>query len=286
MGDRDVVVAGAGGLLGRTVTHAFGAAGWDIHAFTHTDLDIADALAVRDAIAGVRPRLVVNCAAMTNVDACQEQPDLAWAANAYGPGHLARAADEQGADIVHISTDYVFDGRRGSYEESDETNPLQVYGRAKLAGEDLVRQANARHYVLRSAWIYGDGGRNFVSSVPALVERGDTLRVVADQRSSPTYAPDLAAAIADVAAGRRYGTYHVVNDGACSYAEFARHVAGLAGGSVDVVDISSAEVQRPAPRPADSSLVGAAWRAAGFTPLRPWPDAAAAFYSDRRARTA
>ena len=103
---------------------------------------------------------------MTNVDACEEQPDRTWAVNAQGAGLVARAAAEVGADVVHISTDYVFDGGRGAYEESDETNPLQVYGRAKLAGEDLVRSANPRHYIVRSAWIYGPGGKNFVSKIP------------------------------------------------------------------------------------------------------------------------
>src|SRR5207302_2945059 len=248
--------------------------------FAHASLDIGDARAVSEAIAAVSPRVVVNCAAMTNVDACESEPELAWAVNAEGAGHLARAAAEVGAEIVHVSTDYVFDGRKGGYVESDETNPLQAYGRAKLAGEDLVRVANPRHYIVRSAWIYGEGGKNFVSQMPALVDRGDPLRAVDDQRSSPTFAPDLARAIAAAIGSGKYGTYHVVNEGSCSYAEFASCIAELGGGSVPVTGVQSSEVPRPASRPADTSMVAAAWANAGFAPLRAWRDAAAAFWSD------
>jgi dTDP-4-dehydrorhamnose reductase len=254
---------------------------------THDELDIADASAVRDAIEAIRPNVVVNCAAMTNVDACESEPERAWAVNAEGPGHIAQAAGAAGAEVVHISTDYVFDGARGGYAESDETNPLQVYGRAKLAGEDLVRTSNARHYVIRSAWIFGPGGRNFISQMPGLVDDGGPVRAVADQRSSPTYAPDLALAIGGLFAAERYGTYHVVNEGSCSYAEFAGHIASIAGSGAEVEAIRGADVPRPAPRPHDSSLVGAAWAESGFAQLRPWRDAAAEFYRDvHRGRTA
>jgi dTDP-4-dehydrorhamnose reductase len=281
-----VVVTGSLGLLGRTVLSELARRGWDARGFTHAELDIADAGAVRKAVTSARPSLVVNSAAMTNVDACESQPERAWAVNAEGAGHVAGAAADVGAEVVHVSTDYVFDGTKGGYVESDDTNPLQIYGRAKLGGEELVRGANPRHYVLRSAWIYGHGGRNFVSKIPDLVVKGDALSVVADQRSSPTFAPDLATAIAGVAGSERYGAYHVVNEGSCSYAEFARYVAELAGGSVPVADISGADIERPAARPADSSLVGARWADEGFAPLRPWREAAAQFWSDlHHART-
>ncbi len=273
----EVVVAGAGGLLGRTLVELLGDRALG---FTHASLDVANARAVDEAIASASPHVVVNCAAMTNVDACESEPDLAWAINAAGPGHLAAAAAVVGAEIVHVSTDYVFDGKKGMYTEGDETNPLQVYGRAKLAGEDLVRTSNPKHYIVRSAWIYGDGGKNFVSHMPALVDRGDAIKAVDDQRSSPTFAPDLARAVAGAIGSGAYGTYHVVNEGSCSYAEFAAWIAELGGGSVPVTGIPSTEVPRPAPRPMDTSMLVTAWTEHGFAPLRPWRDAAAAFWSD------
>jgi len=281
---REVLVTGAGGLLGRTLVSLLGPRAQGL---THSDLDIADARAVHEVVASISPRVVVNCAAMTDVDGCESDPEAAWAANADGPGHLARAADGVGAEIVHVSTDYVFDGSKGLYTETDETNPLQVYGRAKLAGEELVRSGNSRHYVVRSAWIYGEGGRNFVSQMPRLVDEGGPMRAVEDQRSSPTYAPDLAAAIAGMLGTGRYGTYHVVNEGSCSYAEFASHMAELGGGTVEVTGIPSSEVPRPAPRPRDTSMLGEGWAAAGFAPLRSWREAAAQFWGDvHRVRTA
>ena len=274
---REVLVTGAGGVLGRTLVSLLGprAAG-----LTHAELDVADASAVRDAISAAAPRIVVHCAAMTNVDACESDPDACWAINAEGAGHVARAASEAGARVVHVSTDYVFDGERGSYTELDETNPLQVYGRAKLAAEDLVRSGNPMHYIVRSAWIYGPGGRNFISRIPALVDKGEPLRAVADQRSSPTYAYDLAAAIDRLSGTDHFGTFHVVNAGSCSYAEFAQHIAGLAGGTVPVTGVPSSDVPRPAPRPRDTSMLGVAWLEQGFAPLRPWREAAAQFWSD------
>jgi dTDP-4-dehydrorhamnose reductase len=283
MGAADVVVLGAGGLLGRTVVRRW----TGCRGFTHQELDIADADAVHEAIESVRPGVVVNCAAMTNVDNCEAEPERAWAINAEGAGHVARAAAGVGAEVIHISTDYVFDGSRGNYTESDETNPLQVYGRAKLGGEDLVRTGNARHYVIRSAWIYGERGHNFVSHIPELVAKGEPVRAIADQRSSPTLASDLADALATTIGSERYGTYHVVNEGSCSYAEFAQHVAGVAGDEVGVIGISTADMPRRAARPRDSSLVGPVWVERGFVQLRPWREAAAQFYSDvQRLRTA
>jgi dTDP-4-dehydrorhamnose reductase len=274
---REVLVTGAGGLLGRTLVALLGDRA---QGFSHSELDVADARAVSSVVASVAPRVVVNCAAMTNVDACESEPDAAWAANAEGPGNLARAASAVGAEIAHVSTDYVFDGRKGNYNESDETNPLQVYGRAKLAGEDLVRNGNPRHYVVRSAWIYGDGGKNFISQMPRLVGEGKPIRAVDDQRSSPTFAPDLAAAIVRLVGSERYGTYHVINEGSCSYAEFASWMAELGGGAVAVTGIPGSEVPRPAPRPQDTSMLGPGWSSAGFPPLRSWREAAKQFWRD------
>ncbi|HYZ92767.1 MAG TPA: dTDP-4-dehydrorhamnose reductase [Actinomycetota bacterium] len=270
-----VVITGAAGLLGRTYAHLVAETD-EIHALGHGQLDISDHDAVAEMLHAIKPSVVVHCAAMTDVDACERDADRAWLVNAEGPGYVAAAAAEVGAEIVAISTDYVFDGEKGSYAETDPTNPIQEYGRAKLAGEQRVREANPRHYVVRSAWIYGPGGRNFLSKLPELAHSADTLKAIGDQRSSPTFAGDLAHAIKELAGSQRYGTYHVTNDGSCSYAEFASFAFGVLGaGQVEAV--SHVDVPRLAPRPADTSLVGPGYAAAGFAPLRPWQDAARAF---------
>lgn len=273
------VVTGAGGLLGRTVAELLQGSD-EVHAFTHAQLDVSDDAAVDAAFRAARPDLVVHCAAMTNVDACEREPDKAWAVNADGPRFVAAAAAEVGAEIVAVSTDYVFDGEKGSYVETDEPNPVQVYGRAKLAGEGRVREANPRHYVVRSAWIFGPSGHNFLSQLPRLVRESDEVKVLGDQWSSPTYAPDLARAIADVSGTGRYGTYHVTNAGGCSHAEFFRHALEVLGSHVPVTELTTSDIPRPARRPRNSTLVGEAWTAAGFAPLRPWRDAATAFLTE------
>ncbi len=269
------VVTGAGGLLGRTVVELLGPEA--VRAFTHAQLDVSDEAAVRAALQEARPELVIHCAALTNVDTCELEPERAWAVNAHGAGLVAAAAAEVGAEIVAVSTDYVFDGEKGSYVESDEPDPIQTYGRAKLAGEHRVREANPRHFIVRSAWIYGPSGHNFLSQLPRLARESNELKVIGDQRSSPTNASDLAEAIASLRGTQRYGTYHVTNAGGCSHAEFFRYGLDVLGSDIPLVELTSADVLRPAPRPRNSTLVGDAWAATGFAPLRPWQDAARAF---------
>lgn len=277
--DGPVLVTGAGGLLGGQVAWTFAQHGHEVYAFTHRQLDITDDAKVRRFMINSRPALVVHCAAMTNVDACESDPELATAVNASGSGQVARAAEEAGAEIVAISTDYVFDGTAAPYRESDHTNPIQVYGRSKLDGEELVMAATPRHYIVRSAWIYGSGGKNFLSKIPELAKTNESINAVTDQRGSPTYAPDLADAIVALTSSRAYGTYHVVNDGTCSFAEFCEVAVGLLGSQLRVDHVSLDDLGRPAPRPRDTTLVGAAWAQAGFAPLRPWREAAKAFLS-------
>ena len=272
-----VLVTGAGGLLGGQVAWTFAQQGLDVYAFTHRQLDITDAGKVREFVANTRPALVVHCAAMTNVDACEGEPDKAFAVNAEGSANVAAAAAEVDAEIVAISTDYVFDGTAAPYRESDATDPIQVYGRSKLDGEERVREANTRHYIVRSAWIYGSGGKNFLSQLPDLAQTKRSITAVVDQRGAPTYAPDLAEAIASLAGSERYGLYHVVNEGSCSFAEFCDEAVEVLGSDLRVEHVFMADLGRPAPRPADTTLVGEAWSRAGFEPLRPWQQAARAF---------
>jgi dTDP-4-dehydrorhamnose reductase len=272
-----VLVTGAGGLLGGQVAWTLARTRGQVYAFTRAQLDVTDAAQTAEIVRNVRPSLVIHCAAMTNVDACEDEPGRAFAVNAEGSANIAAAADSVGAEIVAISTDYVFDGERGAYTEADPTNPIQVYGRSKLEGENAVREANAKHYVVRSAWIYGPGGKNHLSKLPDYVETGTPVSAVVDQHGCPTYAPDLADAIGAVAGSGRFGTYHVVNQGVCSFAEFFDFAVEQLGSDLEVKHITLEELGRPAPRPHNTSLVGDAWRHAGFPLLRGWREAAAAF---------
>ena len=268
-----VVVTGGGGLLGGAVAKLYGDRAV---AFDHASLDIADADAVHAAIEQAQPDLIVHCAAMTNVDACEDDPDAAFRINAEGSHNVASAASHVGAVVVAVSTDYVFDGSQGPYDEGSETDPIQVYGESKLAGEHAVREATDRHFIVRSAWIYGHGGKNFLSKLPSLVDQ-ERITAVVDQIGSPTYAPDLAHAIALLGESDAFGTYHVVNTGFCTFSEFLAYGLRFLEAPTQIDEVNVASLGRPAARPLDTRLVGAAWERAGFAPLRDWHEAAESF---------
>ena len=276
-GKPTVVVTGAGGLLGGQVAWTFAERGVNVIAATHKHLDITDAEKVRETLIQANPGVVVHCAAMTNVDDCELDPDRAFAINATGAENVAQAAREAGAAIVHVSTDYVFDGEKGLYTEDDPTNPTQVYGRSKLEGEQRVQAATPWHFIVRSAWIYGPGGKNFLSKLPQLAETNESITAVVDQRGSPTYAPDLAEAITKLVETLDYGVYHVVNEGTCTFAEFCEAAVEILGSQLRVEHVTLADLGRPAPRPKDTSLVPKRWLDQGFEALRPWRAAAEAF---------
>ena len=276
-----VFVTGAGGLLGGQVAWTFAQRGANVIAATHKHLDITDLDKVRTSVIQADPGVVINGAGMTDVDACESDPDRAFAINALGAENLAVAAREAGAAIVHVSSDYVFDGTKGMYIEDDQTNPIQVYGRSKLEGEERVRAATPWHFIVRSAWIYGDGGKNFISKhLPRLLDSGEPINAVDDQCGSPTYAPDLADAITKLVETLDYGTYHVVNEGTCSFADVAEAALEIVGATNEVKRVPVASFGRPAPRPHDTSLVAARWRDAGFEPLRHWREAVESFLRD------
>jgi dTDP-4-dehydrorhamnose reductase len=264
-----VLVTGAGGQLGRDVVAACATSGDDVMATDRATLDATSRDAVLGAICSVRPDAVVHCAAWTAVDACEGDPDRAHAINALSVRWVREACDVVDAHLVHISTDYVFDGTLDRpYREWDEPRPRTVYGASKLAGE---REAGPAAAIVRTSWVSGEHGDNIVRSVLRLAAESDVLSFVDDQRGCPTFTADLAPVLRRLAVDRRAGVHHVTNQGAVSWYEFVREIVAAAGRDPDMVrPISTAELQppRPAPRPANSVLDNAVLRLAGLPLLR------------------
>jgi dTDP-4-dehydrorhamnose reductase len=274
-----VLVTGAGGQLGLDLLDAF--SDHDVVGLTRTELDVGDEVAVAEAVVTLRPQLVINAAAATDVDGCESDVAGAHRANALGPWWLARACERQGATLVTFSTDYVFDGVAPSgpggsprgFVEHDPVAPLSVYGRSKAAGEQLVRETLREHHIVRTAWISGARGRNFVRTMLRLADAGGPVRVVDDQTGSPTTTRDLAAAVRTLAVTGRYGTVHLVNEGTATWFEVAAAVFEETGRTVDLAPQPSSAVLRPAPRPAWSVLDTTHASALGVGPLPHWRDA-------------
>jgi dTDP-4-dehydrorhamnose reductase len=243
------------------------------------DLDIGDGAAVERMVRDARPDVVVNAAAFNDVDGAEARVEEALAVNATGPAHLARACRDAGAVMVHVSTDYVFDGAKQSpYLEDDRPNPLSAYGVSKLAGELLVAASRAPYLLVRTSGVIGAGGSrakggSFVERILARARAGEPLRVVTDQVFAPTFARDLAAALVCLIDRGARGLYHVTNAGSCTWHELASACVQLAGLAVTVEAIRSDQLGRPARRPAYSVLSNARYAALGLPPLRPWRDA-------------
>ena len=270
-----VLVTGAGGMLGRDLTAA--AADAEIVALTREDLDIRDATAAAGAVAAARPEVVINCAAWTDVDGAEREEAAALAVNGDGAGNLALAANAAGARLIHVSTDYVFDGTaRTPYVESDEPAPRGAYGRTKLAGERAVLAAPGAHAVVRTAGLFGPHGRNFVATMLGLARQGrEEVAVVTDQVGCPTFTGHLAVKLLDLARGGGSGIFHEAGAGRCSWFEFARAIFAHAGLEVRVTPTTSAEFVRPAARPAWSVLASER----DPEPLPPWQDGLAAYFA-------
>ncbi|MHB8681162.1 MAG: dTDP-4-dehydrorhamnose reductase [Acidimicrobiales bacterium] len=280
-----VLVTGAGGQLGRDVvdvlrgsTPVAGQPGarppLDVLAADHGALDVSDRDAVAGAFEAFKPHAVIHAAAWTAVDACESDPERAFAVNAVGTRHVAEAAQRIGAHVVYVSTDYVFDGTGSRpYTEWDRPNPLSVYGRSKFGGEQELGPGAA---VVRTSWVCGYHGANMVKTVLRLAEQPGPLRFVDDQRGSPTFTADLAGALAVVATERLGGVFHLTNQGVTSWFEFAAavlHAVGHDPGRVEPISTADLDPPRPAPRPANSALDNLAWRSAGRPLLPPWQEA-------------
>ncbi|MEA2443695.1 MAG: dTDP-4-dehydrorhamnose reductase [Thermoleophilales bacterium] len=250
-----ILVTGASGMLGRDVVRAAEFVNHEVVAATHADLDITRPRAVRDVLRAERPDAIINCAAYTKVDAAETDEARAAEINGAGAGIVAAEAADIGAAIVHPSTDYVFDGtKRVPYVESDPTNPMSAYGRTKLSGEREVAAATDRHYIVRSSWLFGAGGGNFVETMLKLAGDLSQIVVVRDQIGSPTYTGHLADALVRLLDQESYGIHHIAGSNECSWYEFAVEIFRQAGVDVSVFSCTTEEFPRPAPRPAYSVL--------------------------------
>ena len=272
-----VLIAGASGQLGLDCVDAF--ASDDVVALGRDHLDVADEDSVWDAVGSHTPDVVVNAAAWTDVDGCEDDPVRAHRVNTLGPWWLARACSAVGARLVTISTDYVFSGERladdRAWSEVDPVAPLNAYGRSKAFGEQLVRETLVEHHIVRTAWLAGARGNNFVATMLRLARERGEVSVVDDQFGSPTFTRDLAAALRQLAVARRFGTVHLVNAGWCSWHELAVATFELAELDVEVAAMSSASLDRRAVRPRWSVLDGTHAEALGAGPLPHWRDSLA-----------
>jgi len=261
------MIFGAGGMLGHALTDVFP----DAYLMGHKDIDITDETAVKKVIHREQPYAVINAAAYTDVDGCEDRLELANAVNGDAPGYLAAACSQTGAILVHYSTDYIFDGSRMDYQEDDAPNPLSAYGRSKLLGEDAIRKHTRNYRIIRTSWLFGSHGKNFVDTILALSHQMPRVKVVNDQIGKPTYTVDLARKTPEIIS-REPGIYHITNDGVCSWYEFACAFIPNA------VPCSTTEFPRKAKRPAFSVLVNSK-----TTPLRHWREAVKEYIRSKEA---
>jgi len=269
-----ILVTGANGQLGQELVTQLTDSEHQLYAFTKAELDIADTEQVASICEEIRPNVIINAAAYTNVDGAESNSELAFQVNAVGQRNLAVAAENIAAKICYVSTDYVFNGQATSpYNEYSNVEPLGVYGQSKYAGEFLTSSLSSRYFIVRTAWVYGEYGANFVKTMLKLAAERDELGVVHDQIGSPTYTVDLAQFIIELILTEKYGIYHCTNSGTCSWYEFAQEIFKLSNKEITVKPLTSEQFPRPAKRPSYSVLGDLALRINGFTPRRHWKDA-------------
>jgi dTDP-4-dehydrorhamnose reductase len=275
-----ILVTGANGQLGQDVVNLLSAKN-EVHGFGREQLDITNQDQCYEVLSTLKPEVIVHCAAYTAVDLAETEEDLAYQINAYGTRNLAAAAEKIGAKLVYISTDYVFDGTATTpYREYDNTNPQSVYGKSKRAGEQLVQTLSSKYFIVRTSWVYGLHGANFVKTMLKLAQDRDTLKVVSDQFGSPTYTIDLVHFLEQLIQTERYGIYHASNAGVCSWYDFACAIFEESGKMIKVEPCSTEEFPRPAPRPRFSAMEHLAIRANGFEDLRSWREGLLAFLKE------
>lgn len=279
-----ILITGANGMLGRALRDRLEAR-HTLYLWDREEADLTDEAATRAAAKGIEFEALIHAAAYTDVDGCETDCDRAMAVNRDGTAHVAGLARERGAALIAVSTDYVFDGTKGApYLEEDSPRPLSAYGRTKLAGEAAALSSGASCLVVRTSWLFGSGGKNFVDTIAERLERGMSLRVVDDQRGSPTYARDLAHGIELLLRRGATGIVHVTNSGDTTWHGLALEIARWLGVDAPIAAIRSDELRRPAPRPAYSVLSNERYRALTGEPLPDWRDALHRHLAGRHAR--
>ncbi len=261
-----ILVLGSNGLLGTDIVNVL--KNEKVIAWTRDDIDITKRNDVISRITEVKPDVVINAAAYTDVDGAESNKELNMQVNGYAPGYIAEACRLAGAALLHISTDYVFDGSKKGYTEYDSTSPINEHGRAKAMAEKLIKDNMEKYFIVRTSWLFGRHGKNFVDTILRLAKERDSLAVVDDQIGCPSYSKDLAVRIKEIILGYDFGVYHVTNSGSCSWFEFAKSIVELAGMKTPITPLTSDELDRPAKRPALSILINTK-----LEPLRDWQEA-------------
>jgi len=280
-----IIITGANGMVARTAISHCREIGDEVVAFTRNDLDISDAEKTLELITAERPDALINCAAFTDVDGAESSEAVCYAANADGVENLANACKAADARFVTISTDYVFDGTNaGFYTQRDTPNPQSLYGRSKLEGEIRARYAYARSVIVRSGWIYGSGGTNFLSKIPSLLSEGKPIKAIRDAYGTPTYANDLASRLRELAELDIPGIFHVVNSGGgTSYLGFAEAACDIGGYDRSLIEsVSGADLVRPAPRPVSSKMACVLSPAIGLAAMPEWKTALQEFIGSNK----
>lgn len=284
---KQVMVTGGDGMLGSEVVRRLRARrDVEVHRATIETMDITDLGSVKAALESIRPTHIIHCAAFTLVDTAEKDPLAAFRVNAEGTKNIAFFAREIDAEMIYISTDYVFDGRKSTgYKEGDKPHPLNHYGQSKLLGEQFVATLLDRHKIVRTSWLNGLGGahnRNFIESMLRLAERRSQLSVVDDQTGRPTFTFDLARALVSLLDVQAYGVFHATNEGRCTWFDFAKLIFQLAGKDVDVRPITSDQFRSLARRPKCSVLLNTRFEALGLPQLPPWEEGLAEYFRRRR----
>jgi len=281
-----IAVIGADGQLGTDVVKAFGANGDEVVSLTHSDIEISDAGSVSERMAALRPNIIVNTAAMHHVDKCEQDPAKAFAINGLGAKNLALAAKEIGAKLMHVSTDYVFDGeKRTPYVETDAPRPLNVYGNSKLSGEYFVRSTVPEHFVLRTSAIYGKspcrakGGLNFIELMLKLARERGEVKVVDDEFVSPTPTPEIARQMVALSRSDAYGLYHATAEGSCSWHAYAKEIFAMTNTKVNLLIAGPNEFPIKVPRPKYSVLENAGLKKQGLNVFQPWQQGLREYFS-------
>lgn len=268
-----VLITGSSGQLGKAVVEVFFKSGVDVYPIPHSRLDITNRQRVEEIIRAYLPEIIINCSAFTDVDLCEKERDKAYMVNALGPKNLAILSERYNIHLIHISTDYVFNGEKDSpYNEFDIPNPINIYGKSKLEGEYFVERFSKRYTIVRTSWLYGDGN-NFVRKIVERAKKENIVRVVDDQFGSPTYTYDVARALLSIAKGDFYGLYHCANRGVVSRFEEARFIVETLGLNAEVIPVKSKDFPTLAKRPRYTPLENYLLELEGIFYMRDWRSA-------------